>query len=73
MIFFLSIDYLPDEQCFFILSPSDIVKAERRDYDDHIDFLINKKKFDEAIEAFEKPKNANQRPRRHTQQVPIKN
>jgi len=63
------IEYLPDEQCYFILSPYDIVKAERRDYDDHIDFLINKKRFDEAIQAFENPPNINQRPSRHTLQV----
>jgi len=63
------IEYLPDEQCLFILSPFDIVKAERRDYDDHIDFLINKKQFDEAIKAFEKPTNTTEKPKRHTQQV----
>jgi hypothetical protein len=67
--FVFLLEYLPDEECFFILSRCNIVKAERRDYDDHIDFLINKKKFDEAIIAYEKPPNANERPRRHNQQV----
>ncbi|CAF1151020.1 unnamed protein product [Rotaria sordida] len=66
--FQFQLEYLQDEHCFFILSPYDIVKAERRDYDDHIEYLINKKKFDEAIEAFEKRPNANERPKRYTQQ-----
>lgn len=65
--FFL--EYLPDEQCYFILNPFDVVKAEKRDYDDHIDFLINKKRFTEAVEAFEKPPDAAHMPRRHTRQV----
>jgi tetratricopeptide (TPR) repeat protein len=66
---FFWIEYLSDERCFFIQNPYEIVKAERRDYDDHIDFLIDKKRFDEAIQAFEKPLNINEKPRRHTQQV----
>ena len=57
MLFYFRLEYLPDEQCFFILSPYDIVKAERRDYDDHIEYLIYKKRFDEAIKTFEKPFN----------------
>ncbi|CAF3936540.1 unnamed protein product, partial [Rotaria sp. Silwood1] len=57
-----------DEQWFFILSPFDIVKAERRNYDDHIEYLINKKKFDEAIQAFEKPLNINEKPKKYTKQ-----
>ncbi|CAF3249009.1 unnamed protein product [Rotaria sp. Silwood2] len=40
-------EYLLGEQCVFILSSFNIVKAERRDYDDHIEYLINKNKFDE--------------------------
>ncbi|CAF2728823.1 unnamed protein product [Rotaria sp. Silwood2] len=67
--FQFQLEYLPDEQCFFILSPFDIVKAERRDYDDHIEYLINKKKFDEAIQAFEKPPNNNERSKRYTKQI----
>ncbi|CAF1373094.1 unnamed protein product, partial [Didymodactylos carnosus] len=42
-------------------------KAEYRDYDDHIDYLIKKNLFDEAVDAFERPPN-NQRPKRHTRQ-----
>lgn len=45
------------------------MKAENCDYDDHIDFLISKKRFDDAIVAFEKPPSANEKARRHTQQV----
>ncbi|UJR09415.1 hypothetical protein I4U23_013656 [Adineta vaga] len=66
--FQFQLEYLPDEQCFFILNPYDIVKAEHRNYDDHIDYLISKKRFDEAIQAFETPKNANDKPRQHTKQ-----
>lgn len=67
--FQFQLEYLPDEQCYFILSPFDVVKAEKRDYDDHIDFLIDRKRFTDAIEAFEKPPSASQSPRRHTKQV----
>ncbi|CAF4687036.1 unnamed protein product [Rotaria sp. Silwood2] len=61
-------EYLLGEQCVFILSSFDIVKAERRDYDDHIEYLINKNKFDEAIQAFKKPPNNNEKPKRYTKQ-----
>ncbi|CAF3554410.1 unnamed protein product [Rotaria sp. Silwood1] len=66
--FQFQLEYLADEQWFFILSPFDIVKAERRNYDDHIEYLINKKKFDEAIQAFEKPLNINEKPKKYTKQ-----
>lgn len=61
------LEYLPDENSFFILSPYEIMKAERRDFDDHIDFLISKKKFQEAIQVFEKPNRRDAVARRHTQ------
>ncbi|CAF0783646.1 unnamed protein product [Adineta ricciae] len=64
--FQFQLEYLPDERCFFILSPYDIIKAEHRNYDDHIDYLISKKRFDEAIQAFEQPKNTTDKPQRHT-------
>ena len=60
------IEYLPDEKCFFILNPFDVVKAESRDYDDHIDYFIERKRFTQAIEAFENPPSASEKPRRHT-------
>lgn len=69
--FQFQLEYLPDEQCYFILSPFDVVKAEKRDYDDHIDFLIERKRFTEAVEAFEKPPSTTQMPRRHTKQVDL--
>ncbi|CAF3876112.1 unnamed protein product [Rotaria magnacalcarata] len=67
--FQFQIEYLPDEQCFFILSPYDIVKAERRDYDDHIEYLINKKRFEDAIKAFENPPSPNEKPKRYNPQT----
>lgn len=66
-------EYLPDENSFFILSPYEIMKAERRDFDDHVDFLISKKKFQEAIQVFEKPNRRDAVAQRHTQKVRKKN
>ena len=67
--FQFQLEYLPDEKCFFILNPFDVVRAESRDYDDHIDYLINKNQFEEAIKAYEHPSDATQRARRHNHEV----
>ncbi len=45
------------------------MKAEHRDYDDHIEFFISKKRFDEAIHAFKNPPSAINKPKRYTEQV----
>lgn len=34
------------ESLFYIISPKDIVVAKERDQDDHIDWLLEKKKYE---------------------------
>ncbi|CAM4925731.1 unnamed protein product [Rotaria socialis] len=47
-LFPFQLGYLLYEHGFFlILSPYNIIKSERQDYDDHIELLINKNKFHE--------------------------
>uniref|UniRef100_A0A674CTX5 Vacuolar protein sorting-associated protein 41 homolog n=1 Tax=Salmo trutta TaxID=8032 RepID=A0A674CTX5_SALTR len=41
------------ESLFYIISPKDIVVAKERDQDDHIDWLLDKKKYEEALMAAE--------------------
>ncbi|TMS08967.1 Vacuolar protein sorting-associated protein 41-like protein [Larimichthys crocea] len=41
------------ESLFYIISPKDIVVAKERDQDDHIDWLLEKKKYEEALMAAE--------------------
>ncbi|XP_029445383.1 vacuolar protein sorting-associated protein 41 homolog isoform X1 [Rhinatrema bivittatum] len=41
------------ESLFYITSPRDIVMAKERDQDDHIDWLLEKKKYEEALMAAE--------------------
>ncbi|XP_028395633.1 vacuolar protein sorting-associated protein 41 homolog [Dendronephthya gigantea] len=44
---------LPEESLFFIISPKDIVLAKPREIDDHIDWLVENKKFSEALISVE--------------------
>ncbi|CAG0890895.1 unnamed protein product [Cyprideis torosa] len=44
---------LPEEGFFFILSPKDVIVGKPRDSDDHIDWLLEKEKFLEALETIE--------------------
>ncbi|KAJ3615411.1 hypothetical protein NHX12_016776, partial [Muraenolepis orangiensis] len=41
------------ESLFYIISPKDIVVAKERDQDDHIDWLLDKKKYEDALMAAE--------------------
>uniref|UniRef100_A0A3P9KGQ5 Vacuolar protein sorting-associated protein 41 homolog n=1 Tax=Oryzias latipes TaxID=8090 RepID=A0A3P9KGQ5_ORYLA len=41
------------EPLFYIISPKDIVVAKERDQDDHIDWLLVKEKYEEALMAAE--------------------
>uniref|UniRef100_A0A5F9DMY6 Vacuolar protein sorting-associated protein 41 homolog n=1 Tax=Oryctolagus cuniculus TaxID=9986 RepID=A0A5F9DMY6_RABIT len=41
------------ESLFYIVSPRDVVVAKERDQDDHIDWLLEKKKYEEALMAAE--------------------
>lgn len=39
------------ESLFYIISPKDIVVAKERDQDDHIDWLLEKKKYEVGVVA----------------------
>lgn len=43
--------HLADDDSFYILSPKDLVVAKPRDLDDHIAWLIEGEKYEEALEA----------------------
>lgn len=41
--------YSEGESLFYIVSPRDIVVAKERDQDDHIDWLLEKKKYEVVL------------------------
>ncbi|XP_037087843.1 vacuolar protein sorting-associated protein 41 homolog [Pollicipes pollicipes] len=43
------LDCLPDEGAFFVLAPSDVIVARPRDTDDHLDWLLEHGRFEEAL------------------------
>ncbi|KAJ3308452.1 Vacuolar protein sorting-associated protein 41 [Blyttiomyces sp. JEL0837] len=43
----------PAENTFYIVSPKDIVVAKPRDLDDHIEWLVGKARYEEALKAAE--------------------
>ncbi|KAJ3124212.1 Vacuolar protein sorting-associated protein 41 [Nowakowskiella sp. JEL0407] len=43
----------PSEASYYIMSPKDIILAKPRDLDDHIEFLVERKKYSEALKAAE--------------------
>ncbi|XP_066597846.1 vacuolar protein sorting-associated protein 41 homolog isoform X2 [Prorops nasuta] len=45
------LDFLKDENRYFIVSPKDIVVASLYDADDRIEWLLSHKKFEQALEA----------------------
>jgi len=45
--------YMPQESLFYIVSPRDIVVARPRDLDDHISWLIERRRYEEALQAAE--------------------
>ncbi|OXB54646.1 hypothetical protein ASZ78_003478 [Callipepla squamata] len=47
------LEYSEGESLFYIISPRDVVIAKERDQDDHIDWLLEKKKYEEALMAAE--------------------
>uniref|UniRef100_A0A669E736 Vacuolar protein sorting-associated protein 41 homolog n=1 Tax=Oreochromis niloticus TaxID=8128 RepID=A0A669E736_ORENI len=47
------LEHSEGESLFYIISPKDIVVAKERDQDDHIDWLVQKKKYEEALMAAE--------------------
>lgn len=40
------LEYSEGESLFYIVSPRDVVVAKERDQDDHIDWLLEKKKYE---------------------------
>eukprot|EP01120_Amphizonella_sp_Union-15-10_P003630 TRINITY_DN1403_c0_g1_i1.p1 TRINITY_DN1403_c0_g1~~TRINITY_DN1403_c0_g1_i1.p1 ORF type:complete len:882 (-),score=190.64 TRINITY_DN1403_c0_g1_i1:13-2658(-) len=47
------LDHMANEALFYIVSPKDIVFAKPRDRDDHIAWLLERSKFEKALEAAE--------------------
>lgn len=47
------LDHLATESLFYIVSPGDIVVAKPRDLDDHIKWLVDRQKYDEALKVAE--------------------
>ncbi|XP_003222381.2 vacuolar protein sorting-associated protein 41 homolog isoform X1 [Anolis carolinensis] len=47
------LEYSEGESLFYIISPRDVVVAKERDQDDHIEWLLEKKKYEEALMAAE--------------------
>lgn len=47
------LEHSEGESLFYIISPRDVVLAKERDQDDHIDWLLEKKKYEEALMATE--------------------
>lgn len=45
-------EYSEGESLFYIISPRDVVVAKERDQDDHIDWLLEKKKYEVIITTF---------------------
>ncbi|XP_063964242.1 vacuolar protein sorting-associated protein 41 homolog [Lytechinus pictus] len=43
------LEYESDEGVFYIVSPKDVVVARQRDMDDHIKWLIDQEKYEEAL------------------------
>eukprot|EP01113_Clastostelium_recurvatum_P018176 TRINITY_DN2143_c0_g1_i1.p1 TRINITY_DN2143_c0_g1~~TRINITY_DN2143_c0_g1_i1.p1 ORF type:complete len:931 (-),score=291.81 TRINITY_DN2143_c0_g1_i1:56-2848(-) len=47
------LEHLPSESMFYIVAPKDIVIARPRDLDDHISWLLDRKRYNEALQAAE--------------------
>ena len=45
-------EYSEGESLFYIISPRDVVVAKERDQDDHIDWLLEKKKYEVIFITF---------------------
>lgn len=43
------LEYLYEDNLYFIISPKDVVIAKPKEEDDHIEWLIGKKKFEQAL------------------------
>jgi len=43
----------PDEEVFFVVSPSDVIVVRPRDETDHIEWLVERERYEEALTAAE--------------------
>ena len=43
---FLYVEWVPGEETYYIISPADVIKANPRTEDDHIQWLIKHNKFE---------------------------
>ena len=47
------LDYFPSEDMFYVVSPKDLVLAKPRDLDDHIGWLLERSKYEEALTSLQ--------------------
>ena len=47
-----------DEDRFYVLTPIDIILAQKLDANDHVDWLLRNKHFEEAMEYVDNPDNS---------------
>ena len=47
-----------DEDRFYVLTPIDIILAQKLDANDHVDWLLRNKLFEEAMEYVDNPDNS---------------
>ncbi|KAI9486141.1 MAG: hypothetical protein EXX96DRAFT_471553 [Benjaminiella poitrasii] len=45
------LDFLMEEDMFYIMGPKDLIAARSRDQDDHVEWLLEHERFGEALEA----------------------
>ncbi|KAI7904801.1 uncharacterized protein BX663DRAFT_503574 [Cokeromyces recurvatus] len=46
-----ALDFLMEEDMFYIMGPKDLIAAHSRDQDDHIEWLLEHERFGEALDA----------------------
>ncbi|CAB4404043.1 unnamed protein product [Rhizophagus irregularis] len=47
------LDYFPSEDMFYVVSPKDLVLAKPRDLDDHISWLLERLRYEEALSSLQ--------------------
>jgi len=48
-----TLDYFPEEDMFYIVSPKDLVLSKPRDLDDHICWLLERSRYEEALTSLQ--------------------
>ncbi|XP_067939569.1 vacuolar protein sorting-associated protein 41 homolog [Watersipora subatra] len=49
-----ALEWVPGENCFFVVSPKDVIAAKPRTEEDHINWLVERNKFEEAMAVVQK-------------------